>query len=112
MAHVLDLSMIQQPTLDLTMNFPERRTIRVTVPTTDLVQEFMTLNEQQTALLASGNKEGVIAAYDIMARLLSCNMDGISITGEELLSVYKINMFTLLAIMKAYKAFIDDIEKN
>lgn len=112
MAHVLDLNLIEQPTLELKLHHPESQTIRVTLPDTDLIQEFMARDDQKNLLLASGNKDGIVEIYDHLARLLSCNLEGITFTGEELLSTYKINLYALRAIMDAYRAFIADIEKN
>ena len=112
MARVLDLNIIEQPTLDLTMRDPDRTVVHINIPDTDLVKELQAREHQMRALLTSSDKDGVTAAYDLAARVISCNSDGLTFTAEELESKYKMNMYTLIAFFKEYNSFIHEIEKN
>lgn len=112
MAHVLDLNLIEQPTLELRLCDEARTTIHVTIPDTDLVKEYQAKEKHMTALLSSGSHEGVDASYDLLASVISCNEEGLAITAEDLKKKYRINLFGLVKINKAYVNFIRDIEKN
>lgn len=110
MAYVLDLTTLQQPTLDLTL--PDHTKVRVTIPGTDMVREFQAADGEMTALLSTGNKDSIEAAYDLVARVLSYNMENLTFTGAELLNERKVNLYAVIAIYKAYTEFIQGIEKN
>jgi hypothetical protein len=108
--YVLDLTTLQQPTLDLSL--PNGTKVRVTIPGTDMVREFQSVDPNVNTLLASGSKDGVDAAYDLLARVLSYNMEGVTFTGEDLQTKYKVNLYGVIAIYRAYGDFIKSIEKN
>lgn len=110
MNYVLDLTTIEQPTLALTL--PDGTKVSVTIPSTDLVREFQAADSSRDGLLASGTKDGLAASYDLIARLLSSNLEGITITGADLEGKHRVNLYGLLAIGKEYKKFFDNIEKN
>ena len=112
MAQVLDLNLMEQPTLDLTLRDEARTVVHVNIPDTDLVKELQAREANMRSLLSSGSKDGVDAAYDLVARVISCNSDGLTFTAEELQSKYRINLYNLIAVYKAYLAFISEIEKN
>lgn len=112
MARVLDLNIMEQPTLELTLRDEKRTKLSVNIPDTDLVKEFEAMDDHMHKLLSSGNKAGVDAAYDLVARVISCNSEGLTITSAELQSKYRVNLYNLIAIYKAYLAFIQEIEKN
>lgn len=112
MAHVLDLNLYEQPTLELTMRDAEHTKIRVNIPDTDLVTELKAKEDRMRDLLTKGDVEGVAAAYDLVARIISYNEDGIAVTPDDLKNRYRINLYCLMGIYRAYLDFIHDIEKN
>lgn len=116
MANVLDLTTLQQPTLDLTLFDPKHKKVQihVTIPGTDMVREFQAADDSMNSVLSSGSKAGIEAAYELVARILSYNMEGITFTPEDLQSKDKwnINLYGAIAIYKAYTKFIHELEKN
>lgn len=110
MAYILDLTTLQQPTLDLTL--PDHTKVRVTIPGTDMVREFQAADSSVASLLAAGDKDSIDAAYELVARVLSYNMEGVKFTGEELLYKRGVNLYAVIAIYRAYEEFIKGIEKN
>lgn len=112
MAHVLDLNIMEQPTLELRLRDAEHTVLHVTIPDTDLVKEFQAMDSKMHSLLSSGTKDGVDAAYALVARVISCNEEGIAVTAAELEGKYRVNLYGLIGIYKAYLGFINDIEKN
>lgn len=114
MPRVLDLNSIKLPTLELTFADADRTTIHVTVPTEGLINEMESWVKTGVETLSAGDSNSVEAAYDLTARLISCNKEHISITAADLRGKYDIDMWTLVAILNAYTEFISDIknEKN
>lgn len=112
MAQLLDLNLIQQPKLPIALCDDERTAINVTFPSVDLVREFQAMEAEMISLLKSGTEKGVDAAYDLVAKIISCNEEGLTFTAADLRGRYKINLYGLIAIYKAYLAFIDETEKN
>ena len=114
MPKVLDLNDLKIPTLDIIFADEARTTIHVTAPTEALVSEMEGWVKSGLSPLAQGDRASVETAYDLTARLLSCNQENISLTADDLQNKYNIDLWTLLAVIKAYAEFISEIknEKN
>jgi hypothetical protein len=111
MAKVLDLNKVEQlPTLELTLQDNDKTTLLVTIPTEGLINELEATGPQLTAVLAKGDKEGTDMAFDLAARLISCNRNGKTITAQELRDVYHMSFETLLVFYSAYLDFITEIK--
>lgn len=111
--HVLDLNTIERRTLKLTLTDANHTVINLTVPDVDTVQEV------QAALpLLSRFKDGdlgqLAAVYDVTARFMSCNAEGLTFTAEDLRTKYRLQLETLVVLYSAYTDFISEIanEKN
>lgn len=111
---VLDLNAVQLETLDLTLQDADRTTLHVTTPTEALVAELEGFTPNMLTVLRTGNKEGVHSIYDLAARLISCNREGIIITGEELLDKYRMTLESAVVFFSAYMDYITGItnQKN
>lgn len=114
MARVLDLNSVQRPELELTLMDKDRTTLHVTTPTEALVNELEQLRAGDLSKLETGDKGSVDMIYDLTARLISCNREGINIGPEELRGHYRVDLESLLIVLSAYMEFINDIknEKN
>ena len=111
MAKVLDLNNVEQlPTLELTLQDKDKTTVLVTLPTEGLINELEATGPQLTKVLGKGDKEGLDMAFDLAARLISCNRNGRTITGEELRGVYNMRLETLLVFYSAYLDFVDEVK--
>lgn len=111
---VLDLNTTQLETLDLTLQDADRTTLHVTTPTEALVAELEAFTPDMLTVIKTGNKEGVQSIYDLAARLISCNREGITITGEELLGKYRMTLESAVVFFSAYMDYITGItnQKN
>ena len=111
---VLDLNAVQLETLDLTLQDEARTTLHVKTPTEALVAELEAFTPEMLTVLRTGNKEGVQSIYDLAARLISCNREGITITGEELLGKYRMTLESAVVFFSAYMDYITGItnQKN
>lgn len=113
MAKVLDLNNVEKlPTLELTLQDSERTTLLVTIPTEGLVNELEASGPQLTKVLSKGDKEGVDMAFDLAARLISCNRNGRNITGAQLRKKYNMSFETLLVFYSAYLDFIEEVKNS
>ena len=110
MAKKLDFNSIAKPSLDLTMKDPEKTVIRVGIPTTDLVEELTSVVGELEQLVKSGDKAVVHAIFDMAARLMSCNRDGIKITAEQLQGVYALDLEEIVIFFSEYMDFIAEIK--
>ena len=65
-------------------------------------------------VIKTGNKEGVQSIYDLAARLISCNREGITITASELLGKYRMTLESAVVFFSAYMDYITGItnQKN
>lgn len=107
---VLDLNNVEQlHTLELTLQDEKKTTLMVTIPTEALVQELDAQGPELTKVLKRGDKEGIDGAFDLAARLISCNRNDIEITGQQLRNEYGMKFETLIMFYSAYMDFIAEI---
>ena len=110
MSKTLDFNSYRRPTLILSMKDEHRTKLHVVAPTIELVEELKAnLTELQTALagkdaLASRN------VYELAAKLMSCNLNGVELTSDELALVYEMNMEDMAMFFTAYVDFLDEIK--
>lgn len=114
MARVLDLNTVERPTLELTMQDKDRTTILVSTPSEALVRELEEVAAEMSTLFNRGDQESVDAIYDLAARLISCNRQGLQVTAEELRTKYRMGLESALLFYSAYLDFINELtnEKN
>lgn len=115
----LDFNQINRPVLELTMMDKERTVITVTTPTEGLVEELQNTLPELQKIFAPGDQGTVDAAYDLAARLISCNKQGLQVSVDDLRSKYwpvdrLANMENLVFFYQAYTGFVAEInnEKN
>ena len=111
---VLDLNTVRLETLDLTLRDDARTTLHVTTPTEALVAELAAVTPEMLTVIRSGDKEGTQSIYDLAARLISCNREGIKITGVELLEKYRMDLESAVVFFSAYMDYIAGVtnQKN
>ena len=114
MSKILDLNSLQIPTLELTFTDDKHTTLHVTAPTEALISELESWVKGGLEPLSKGDQASIGLAYDLTARLLSCNREGITITAEELRATYRVDLWTLIPVVNGYMEFISEIknEKN
>ena len=109
MAKILDFNSYRRPTLLLRMKDDAMTKLHVTTPTLDLVDEVRAnLPEIQAALNSDATASRAI--YELAAKLLNCNMNGVTITAEELATTYEMNLEDMTIFFSAYMEFLGDIK--
>lgn len=109
MAKVLDLNNLNSPTLELTLQDEQRTTVRLTVPTEDIVQELTMLSPEALDNVKRGDRNSVEFVYDLAARLISCNRDFLKVTADELRGKYRMDMYSAVVFFNAYMDFINEL---
>ena len=109
MAKVLDLRNVERPTLELVLNDEAGTTLHLTMPTEGMVQELQDMGKRLSEA-QKGDMEGVALAYELTARLMSCNRDGIAVTVDDLRGKYRFDLETLFIFYGAYFEFINEIK--
>jgi hypothetical protein len=122
MAMILDLNNFALPTMELTFAGAERTTLHVTAPTEALIDEMKSWSKTDLGKLSKGDQESVNLSYDLTARLLSCNLEGVTLTADDLRAkiaetdVCKKHhvdpLWVLIQIVKTYMEFIREIENE
>lgn len=111
MPAIIDFNSYRRPELVLVMKDIENTTVHVTTPTKQLVDELRANLQELQNTLAKQDKEASRMIYLLAAKLLSCNLDGIIFTSEELARKYSLNMEDMAIFYTAYLEFIEGIEK-
>lgn len=109
MAKTLDFNALNRPTLPLVMPDEAKTKIDVVAPTEGLVEELQSLAPNMEKALAAENETAVPVIYDLAARLISCNKQGLKVTAEDLRDKYKLNLEALIFFYNAYMDFMAEI---
>lgn len=114
MAKVLDLNTLKVPVLEIVFADEAHTTLHVTAPTEALVNEMESWVKGGLDTLVAGDRASVETAYDMTARLLSCNKECLALDAGDLRHKYNVDIWTLIPILNAYVEFISEIknEKN
>ena len=111
MARTLDFNTLAQPTLEMVMRDEKKTHINVTAPSYELLEK---LEANMTSITDACKKKDIKSlqvGYDLAAELVSCNMEGIKVTGQELREKYGVDYTLLFAFLIAYMDFINDIKQ-
>lgn len=111
---MLNFNELNRPTLPMCMCDDAQTHITVTTPSEILVEELeATLPELQN-IMAGKDDNAVNTCYDLAARLISCNREGLEVSADDLRTKYwptdkYVNMLNLVAFFSAYLDFIKEI---
>lgn len=110
MAKMLDFNAFVQPTLPLTFADAARTVVNVTVPSEKLVEKLAANLGELQELAKHANKETVAACYGLAADLISCNLEDVAVTADDLRNKYGVGLLMLVAFFNAYIDFIGEIK--
>lgn len=112
MADAIDFSTGRKPTLPIILHDATGdRRVRVTTPTLDLMEEIRSNLPALQELLEGASDESKEAVFDLAARLISCNRDGLVVTGPELLDKYDLDEDDLTVFFSGYLDFIEGLAR-
>ncbi len=108
MARLLDFNSVKVQTLDIVLRDEARTEIHLRYPTEGLVQELMRISPEMHKVLETGDAESLSLTYDLVARLINCNRDGIKVTGEELRTKYNMDFEMIIVFCTNYLDFLKE----
>lgn len=112
MSKVIDFNAYRRPELVLVLKDKECTVLHVIAPTQQLVKEFRSnLHELQT-VLSKSDAEASRLVYHLAAKLMSCNLDNLTFTADELAKTYSMNLEDMAVFFTAYEEFLGEIENE
>lgn len=108
MAKTLDLNALDQMTLEIKMRDEQKSIFRLTTPTTHLVERFIGVKAEISGVAESHDADKIKKLYELAAELISCNLDYVTVTAEELRDRYRLTFGDLVLIFAAYMDFLKE----
>lgn len=110
MNRTLNLKTAKRPSFELVLDDANETIIHMTIPTLAMFKEMQEVLDDIGSIDES-NPEALEAMLDFVARLMSCNREGLVIKGEELTGKYNMDFESLLLVLGEYASFLTDILK-
>lgn len=111
MPNILDFNSYRRPELILVMKDDKGTTLHVTTPTQQLVEEFSANMAELQKALTGKDETASRMVYILAAKLINCNLDGVTTTADELAKKYGLNLEDMAHFWSAYMNFIEEIKK-
>lgn len=107
----LDLNNVQRPTLELALRDDARTVVHIGLPTEGDIQQ---LQAADFSSLTSGDETSLDEVYELAARLINFNRDGVKVTGAELRGKYRMDLELVVIFFNYYMDFVTAVshEKN
>ena len=110
MARVFDFNALEQPTLEVALKDEDKTRVRLTIPSTSLVERFMAMLADVEKLANTPDGALVRAVYALWAEIFNSNADGLTFTAESLRDQYKLELVHLICFQPVYLDFIAEIQ--
>lgn len=110
MVDLVDFNMHRPPILPVRMPGEKGVLIHVTVPTLGLIREVQDRLPEYMNLEQKGVAERIKESYDLAARLISSNLDGLTVTAEDLRDKYDCTRYDLMTFYRAYVSFLTELQ--
>ena len=107
---VFDFNAISQPTLDIVLPDKEHSKIRLTIPKTSLVERMVSMAGELEEIISEKDETTLNKAYDLLAEIMSCNLENRDFTAEELKKT--INIEHIAAFSLEYIRFLEEIKNT
>ena len=108
MAKTFDFNSIDRASLEVVLGDDDRTVLHVTTPPERLIEQLIASAESLEALRSAKNIEQVRAVYGLCADIISCNLEGIKVTAEDLRDKYNVKPLGLLLFVSSYMDFIKE----
>ena len=110
MAKVLDFTKMKRPTLSLIMKDEKRTRIEVTLPTEQKIQELVSVSELlEDSAREPGNANTTNEVFNFAADLISFNLAGLQVTGDDLRHKYGLTLDEIIGFFDVYVDFISEV---
>lgn len=110
MSMIVDFNRFRPPILTVPLMDEAKTVLHVVPPTVALQEELQARSGELSTLLMGDDDEAVGAFYTLAANLMSCNRDLKKITGEQLRTVYNLDVEDLIVFFNTYTVYIQEIK--
>lgn len=111
MARTLDFNELQSSILDITLRDPDRTVVNLDLPNEALVNELENMGPE-IENMKTGNRAAIAGIYDLAARLINCNFNYFTTTGDELLRKYNMNLVLIMQFFTTYMDCITELSNQ
>lgn len=109
MARELNFNSLERPHLKLIMRDANHTVLRVITPTEELVERLTACVDGLQEVLEKKDADATRAAWDLLAKLLSYNMEHLQVTADDLRFKYGLYLDDAIVLMKAYLDFLTEL---
>ena len=106
---VLDFNVERLPVLTLVMRDDAQTRIDVTTPTEGMYEELRKIGPKLTGAAKDPDSFDAQESYELAARLISCNQQGLRVTAEDLAGKYRFNLESMILFFGAYVRCVDEV---
>lgn len=110
MVKKLDFNALETPVLEITLRDKEQTVVRITAPTEKNVERFMAMAGDIQALKNDNTGETIKAAFELIAELINCNLDELTVTADSLRDKYGLKLYDAIIFIKVYLEFLQELE--
>lgn len=104
-----DFNAISQPTMEITLPDKDHSRLRLTTPSTSLVECLGATSEELEKIFAKKDASTIHQVYQLIAEILNCNLEFREFTADELKNY--LNFDHIVAFVLAYMEFLSDVKK-
>lgn len=108
MSKSFNFNALAQQTLEVTLSEADGVVLHVTTPPEYLIEQLSASVEELTSMGEGQSIEKTRASYALVASLISCNLEGVTVTADDLRTKYKVAPLVLAAFTTAYMDFINE----
>lgn len=106
----LDFNALETPVLEITLRDKDQTVVRITAPTEKNVERFMAMAGDIQTLKNDNTGETIKAAFELIAELINCNLDELTVTAESLRDKYGLKLYDAVVFIKVYLEFLQELE--
>lgn len=111
MARALDFNELQDSFFDITLRDPAKTVVHLDLPNEALINELENMHDE-VQKMKTGNEAAVKGIYNLAARLINCNFDFFTCTGEELARKYRMNLVLIMQFFSKYMDCITELSNQ
>lgn len=105
----LDFRSFEQKTWEIGLCDEQNTTLHLTAPSEELVETLSVNLSKLNEVFSERNESTVAQAFDLAAKFMSCNTEGLTLTGDELRNKYGFKSIYMAAFFKHYIQFVNEI---
>lgn len=110
MTDILDFNAFQQPTLTVVMKDKNRTVLHLCAPTVEVLTRLRANLAALQKALSGADAQSSRAVYTLASELFNCNLDAVTVSRDDLPTVYGMNLEDMGKFYEKYLEFIAEIE--